>query len=96
MASQALGILETRGLVALMEGTDAMLKSANVQMIGYDKAGSGLVCAFIVGDVAAVKAAIDSGAESAGRVGEVVAVHVIPRPHDELGAMLPKKSPAKK
>jgi microcompartment protein CcmL/EutN len=89
MASQALGILETRGLVALMEGTDAMLKSANVQMIGYDKAGSGLVSAFIVG-------AIDSGAESAGRVGEVVAVHVIPRPHDELSNLLPKKSPAKK
>ncbi len=96
MASQALGILETRGLVALIEGTDAMLKSANVQMIGYDKAGSGLVSAFISGDVAAVKAAMDSGAEAAGRVGEVVAVHVIPRPHDELSDMLPKKPVASK
>ncbi len=100
MASEALGLLETKGLVALMEGTDAMLKSANVEMIGWDKAGSGLVTAFIKGDVAAVKAAVDSGAEAAGRVGEVVAVHVIPRPHDELEGMMPKTrraaAPAKK
>ncbi|MCC6238788.1 MAG: BMC domain-containing protein [Phycisphaerales bacterium] len=91
MASEALGLLETKGLVALMEGTDAMLKSANVEMIGWDKAGSGLVTAFVRGDVAAVKAAIDAGAEAAGRVGSVVAVHVIARPHDELGAVMPKK-----
>ncbi len=99
MASEALGLLETKGLVALMEGTDAMLKSANVEVIGWDKAGSGLVTAFVRGDVAAVKAAVDAGAEAAGRVGSVVAVHVIPRPHDELGAMMPKKkaaAPAKK
>ena len=90
MASEALGLLETKGLVALMEGTDAMLKSANVEIVGWDKAGSGLVTAFVRGDVAAVKAAIDSGAEAAGRVGEDVAVHVIPRPHDELGGMMPR------
>ena len=91
MASEALGLLETKGLVCLMEGTDAMLKSANVEMMGWDKAGSGLVAAFVKGDVAAVKAAIDAGAEAAGRVGSVVAVHVIARPHDELASLMPKK-----
>lgn len=94
MASEALGLLETKGLVALMEGTDAMLKSANVEMIGWDKAGSGMVTAFVRGDVAAVKAAVDAGAEAAGRVGTVVAVHVIARPHDELGSVLPKRKTA--
>src|SRR5438132_11019067 len=95
MASEALGLLECKGLVALMEGTDAMLKSANVEIIGWDKAGSGMVTAFVKGDVAAVKAAIDAGAEAAGRIGSVVAVHVIARPHDELPGMYPKKkSPA--
>ncbi|HEX3357872.1 MAG TPA: BMC domain-containing protein [Tepidisphaeraceae bacterium] len=91
MASEALGLLECKGLVSLMEGTDAMLKAANVEMMGWDKAGSGMVTAFVKGDVAAVKAAIDAGAEAAGRVGTVVSVHVIPRPHDELGGMMPKK-----
>jgi microcompartment protein CcmL/EutN len=91
MPSDALGLLECKGLVALMEGSDAMLKAANVEMIGWDKAGSGLVTAFVKGDVAAVKAAIDAGAEAAGRVGQVVSVHVIARPHDELGGMMPKK-----
>lgn len=90
MASQALGLLECKGLVSLMEGTDAMLKAANVEMIGWDKAGSGMVTAFVRGDVAAVKAAVDAGAEAAGRVGSVVAVHVIARPHDDLGGMMPK------
>ena len=95
MPSEALGLLETKGLVALMEGADAMLKAANVEMIGWDKAGSGMVTAFVKGDVAAVKAAVDAGAEAAGRVGTVVSVHVIPRPHDELGGMMPKaKKPA--
>ena len=94
MASAALGLLETRGLVALMEGADAMLKTANVRMIGWDKAGSGLVTAYVEGDVAAVKAAIDAGAEAAGRVGEVVAVHVIARPHDDLPGFLPKQPAA--
>ena len=90
MASEALGLLECKGLVALMEGTDAMLKSANVEMIGWDKAGSGMVTAFVKGDVAAVKAAVDAGAEAAGRVGTVISVHVIARPHDDLGGMMPK------
>ena len=90
MAHQAIGLIETRGLVALVEGTDAMLKAANVEMIGWDKAGSGLVTAFVKGDVAAVKAAVDAGAEAAGRIGTVVSVHVIPRPHDDLGGMMPK------
>ena len=89
MPSEALGLLETKGLVALMEGTDAMLKAANVEMIGWDKAGAGMVTAFVRGDVAAVKAAVDAGAEAAGRVGTVVSVHVIPRPHDELAPMMP-------
>ena len=91
MASQALGLLEVKGLVALMEGTDAMLKSANVEMVGWDKAGSGMVTAFVKGDVAAVKAAVDAGAEAAGRVGTIVSVHVIARPHDDLEGMMPKK-----
>ncbi|MCC6580793.1 MAG: BMC domain-containing protein [Phycisphaeraceae bacterium] len=95
MAQQALGLVETKGLVALMEASDAMLKAANVTMIGWDKVGSGLVTAFVTGDVAAVKAAVDAGAAAAGRVGDVVGVHIIPRPHDELAAMLPKKKTAK-
>ena len=94
MTSQALGLLEVKGLVALMEGTDAMLKSANVEMVGWDKAGSGMVTAFVKGDVAAVKAAVDAGAEAAGRVGTIVSVHVIARPHDDLEGMLPKKKTA--
>src|SRR6266513_2214660 len=94
MAMEALGLLECKGLLALMEGTDAMLKAANVEMMGWDKAGSGLVTAFVKGDVAAVKAAVDAGAEAAGRVGSVVAVHVIARPHDDLGGMYPKAKKA--
>ena len=94
MASEALGLLECKGLVGLMEGTDAMLKSANVEMFGWDKAGSGMVTGFVKGDVAAVKAAVDAGAEAAGRVGTVVAVHVIARPHDELTGMMPKAKKA--
>ena len=95
MPNEALGLLETKGLVSLIEGSDAMLKAANVEMIGWDKAGSGMVTAFVKGDVAAVKAAIGAGAEAAGRVGQVISVHVIPRPHDDLGGMMPKtKKPA--
>jgi ethanolamine utilization protein EutM len=90
MAQPAIGMVETKGLVPLMEASDAMLKAANVQMVGWEKVGSGLVTAFVTGDVAAVKAAIDAGANAAGKVGEVVSVQVIPRPHDELGAVLPK------
>jgi microcompartment protein CcmL/EutN len=92
MPSEALGLLECKGLVALIEGTDAMLKSANVDMMGWDKAGSGMVTTFVRGDVAAVKAAADAGAEAAGRIGTVIGVHVIARPHDELGGLLPKAS----
>jgi ethanolamine utilization protein EutM len=91
---EALGLLECKGLVSLMEGTDAMLKAANVDMLGWDRAGSGLVTAFVKGDVAAVKAAVDAGAEAAGRVGTVVSVHVIARPHDELGGVLPRRKAA--
>ena len=94
MANEALGLLECKGLVALIEGSDAMLKAANVEMVGWDKAGSGLVTCFVKGDVAAVKAAVDAGAEAAGRVGQVVSVHVIPRPHDDLGGMMPKAKKA--
>jgi ethanolamine utilization protein EutM len=94
MPSEALGLLECKGLVCLMEGTDAMLKAANVEMVGWDKAGSGMVTAFVKGDVAAVKAAVDAGAEAAGRIGTVVAVHVIPRPHDELVGVTPKRKGA--
>ena len=91
MANQmeALGMIETKGLVALIEASDAMLKAANVTLLGWQKIGSGLVTAFVVGDVAAVKAAIDAGAAAAGRVGEVVGIQVIPRPHDETGSVLP-------
>ncbi|MGC1275455.1 MAG: BMC domain-containing protein [Planctomycetaceae bacterium] len=87
---QALGMIETKGFVCLIEATDAMLKAANVQMVGWEKVGSGLVTAFVTGDVAAVKAAVDAGASAAGKIGEVVSVQVIPRPHEELAAVLPK------
>ena len=94
---EALGMIETKGFVALVEATDAMMKAANVQFLGWDKVGSGMVSAFVTGDVAAVKAATDAGANSAGRVGEVVSVQVIPRPHDDLHVVLPPplKKPAK-
>src|SRR5438874_10863287 len=86
---EALGMIETKGLVALIEASDAMLKAANVTMIGWQKIGSGLVTGFVVGDVAAVKAAVDAGSTAAGRVGEVIGVQVIPRPHEDLGMILP-------
>ena len=86
---EALGMIETKGLVALVEASDAMIKSANVTLLGWQKIGSGLVTALVVGDVAAVKAAIDAGASAAGRVGEVVGVQVIPRPHEDLTTVLP-------
>jgi ethanolamine utilization protein EutM len=86
---EALGMIETKGLVALIEASDAMLKSANVTLVGWQKIGSGLVTAFVFGDVAAVKAAIDAGAAAAGRVGEVVSVQVLPRPHEDIASVLP-------
>src|SRR5262249_56534555 len=85
---EALGMIETKGFVALIEASDAMMKAANVQFVGWDKVGSGLVTAFVTGDVAAVKAATDAGAAAAGRIGEVVSVQVIPRPHEDLGIAL--------
>lgn len=87
---QALGMVETKGLVALFEAVDAMLKSANVSFIRWEPVGSGFVTAFVEGDVAAVKAATDAGAEAAGRIGDVVAVQVIPRPHDDLAIFFRK------
>jgi ethanolamine utilization protein EutM len=89
--SQALGFLETRGLTALVTGTDAMLKSANVTLVGPMKqVGNALVTAVVTGDVAAVKAATDAGAQAARLVGEVISVQVIPRPHDDVVIVLPK------
>lgn len=89
MAQQAVGMVETKGLVALIEATDAMVKAANVEMLGWDKVGAGLVTAFVTGDVAAVKAAVDAGANAAGRVGDVISVHVIARPHEQLPDLFP-------
>ena len=88
---EALGMVETRGLVATIEASDAMLKAANVTLLGYERVGQGLVTAFIKGDVAAVKAATDAGANAAAKVGEVVSVHVIPRPHEELVHLIPSR-----
>jgi ethanolamine utilization protein EutM len=81
---EALGMIETRGLVALIEASDAMVKSAKVSLMGWEKIGSGYVTAIVRGDVAAVKAATDAGATAARRVGELISVHVIPRPHSDL------------
>jgi ethanolamine utilization protein EutM len=86
---EALGMIETKGFVALLEAADAMMKAANVQFLGWDKVGSGMVSAFVIGDVAAVKAATDAGATAAARIGEVVSVQVIPRPHEDLDVVLP-------
>ena len=91
---QALGMIETKGMVALFEASDAMLKAANVTFAGWEKVGSGLVTAFVEGDVAAVKAATDAGAAAARRVGELTSVIVIPRPHDELTPFI-QSAPAK-
>ena len=87
---EALGMVETRGLVGAIEAADAMVKAANVTLIGKQQIGSGLVTAMVRGDVGAVKAATEAGAQAAGRVGELVSVHVIPRPHDEVELILPK------
>jgi len=90
MKNEALGMIETKGLVACIEAADSMVKAANVQMIGYEKIGSGLVTVMVRGDVGAVKAAVDAGAAAAGRVGEVVSTQVIPRPHTDVERILPK------
>ncbi len=85
----ALGMIETRGLTALIEAADAMAKAARVQLVGYQQIGGGLVTALVRGDVAACKAATDAGVAAAKRVGEVIAVHVIPRPHGDLEDIFP-------
>lgn len=87
MAQQAIGMIETKGLSALLEASDAALKSANVTLVGWEKIGSGYVTAFFRGDVAAVKAATDAGAAAAAQVGQVVSVQVIPRPHEDLAVL---------
>ncbi|MGM0608314.1 MAG: ethanolamine utilization microcompartment protein EutM [Candidatus Muiribacteriota bacterium] len=85
----ALGMIETKGLVAMVEAADAMVKAANVKLVGYEKIGGGFVTALVRGDVAAVKAATESGAQAASKIGELVSVHVIPRPHENLEDILP-------
>lgn len=87
MAQQAIGMIETKGLIGAIEALDASLKAANVRFVRQDKVGSGLVAVTLEGDVAAVKAAVDAGAEAARKVGEVVSVHVIARPHDDVAKL---------
>ena len=90
MAQEALGMIETRGLVAAIEAADAMVKSAEVVLIGTEKIGSGLVSVMVRGDVGAVKSAVESGSAAAARLGEIIATHVIPRPHADVEKILPK------
>ena len=87
--ADALGMIETRGFVGMVEASDAMVKAARVELVGYEKIGGGFVTAVVRGDVAAVKAATDAGARAAERVGELISIHVIPRPHENLDAVLP-------
>ena len=94
MDTNALGMIETKGLVAAIEAADAMVKSANVQLIGKEQVGGGLVTGMVRGDVGAVKAATDAGAAAAEKVGELISVHVIARPHVEVDNILPKGKPA--
>ena len=89
MQQEALGMVETKGLVGAIEAADAMVKSANVSLVGYEKIGSGLVTVMVRGDVGAVKASTDAGAAAAQKVGEVVSVHDIPRPHTDVEKILP-------
>lgn len=96
MVTTALGMVETIGLVGNIEASDAMVKTANVELVGYVRIGTGFVTAVVRGDVAAVKAAVDAGTDAARRVGELVSSHVIPRPHQEMDAVFPiasKKKP---
>ncbi|MGI5946353.1 MAG: BMC domain-containing protein [Lachnospiraceae bacterium] len=92
----AIGFIETKGLVGNIEATDAMLKAADVEFVGSDTIGAGLVTVVVTGEVGAVKAATEAGAEAAAKVGELVCVHVIARPHADLAKILPKKGPAVK
>ena len=93
MSLEALGMIETRGLVGAVEAADAMVKAANVVLIGKEYIGAGFVTVLVRGDVGAVKAATDAGAAAARRVGELVSVHVIPRPHQEVETILPQSAP---
>jgi len=90
MMNEALGMIETKGLVGAIEAADAMTKSANVKLLGYEKIGSGLVTVMVRGDVGAVKAAVDAGSAAANNVGELVSQHVIARPHEDVEKLLPK------
>ena len=90
MAQEALGMIETRGLIAAVEAADSMLKAANVELVGTEKIGSGLVSVMVRGDVGAVKAAVEAGSDSASKLGEVLATNVIPRPHTDVEKILPK------
>lgn len=96
MLFDALGMIETKGLVGAVEAADAMVKAANVTLVGYEKIGSGLVTVMVRGDVGAVKAAVDAGAAAAKIVGEVVSLHVIPRPHMDTEKIIPTMESAKK
>jgi len=91
---RALGFVETKGLVGNIEATDAMLKAADVEFVGSDTIGAGLTTVVVTGEVGAVKAAVEAGQEAASRVGELVSVNVIPRPHADLEKIMPKKGPA--
>jgi ethanolamine utilization protein EutM len=91
MEKLALGMVETKGLVGAIEAADAMVKAANVTLVGKEMIGSGLVTVMVRGDVGAVKASVDAGASASKRVGELVSVHVIPRPHDDVETILPGK-----
>lgn len=90
MSGEALGLIETKGFVGAVEAADAMVKAANVKLVGYEKIGAGLITVLVRGDVGATKAATDAGAAAAGRVGELISVHVIPRPHTDVDTLLPK------
>lgn len=91
MSGEAIGLIETKGLVGSIEAADAMVKAANVSLMGEERIGGGYVTVIVNGDVGAVKAAVDAGAAAAKRVGELVSVHVIPRPHSELDKILPQE-----
>lgn len=90
MTQEALGMIETKGLVCAIEAADSMTKAANVNLVGYEKIGSGLVTVIVRGDVGAVKAAVDAGTAAASKLGEIISSHVIPRPHTDVEKMLPK------
>lgn len=88
---EALGMIETRGLIGMIEASDAMVKAAKVRLVGYEKIGAGLVTAMVRGEVGAVRAAVEAGAAAAQKVGELVSVHVIPRPHEDVEKIIPNK-----